>query len=198
MEDLEIEGQAWSLSGTTGTMAAALAANSVVFAMQATADSASPNVSRRAPLEIEGIRLTYTAIVAATTPLTAGRALKLYRGTPDAAGKTMLTGGAAVTAIEKSTGDAGNDSGLAGALISTTAGLTAGAFTRGTVPIATFDLLGGGAAGARLVYEYYEQVNGSELWIMPGEILVVSNPQAMDAALTWQLSVDIDYRRRER
>lgn len=190
-------GQAWSLTGSTGTMAAALAADALVFAMQATPDASlatSPNAPRRAPLEIQGLRLTFTAIIAATTPLTAGRGMRLFKGTADAAGQTMPTGGAALTGVAKRTLDAGADAGMT-ARISTTATLTAGAFTRAAVALATFDLLGGGSAGARLVFEHYELVNGGSLWLDPGEILVVSNPQAMDAALTWQLTVNVDYRR---
>ncbi len=192
-------GQAWSLTGTTGTMAAALAANSVVFAIQATADAslaAAPNAPRRAPLEIEGLRLTFTAIVASATPILAGRSLQLFKGTDDAAGKIMLTGGTALTGLPKRTLDAGGDAGMT-ARIAGTAGLSAGSFTRGAVPLSTFDLVGGAAAGTRLEFEAFELVNGSPLWLDPGEILVVSNPAIFDLLLTWQLTVNADYRRRD-
>lgn len=196
----DICGQAWSLTGSTGTMAAALAQDALVFAMQATADASlatSPNAPRRAPIEIEGFRMVFTGIVASATPAAAGRALRLFRGTVDAAGMTFPTGGTALTAIAKNTLDAGADSGLAGVRISTTAGLTAGAFTRGTVPLATFDLVGVGSAGGRAEFEQFELVNGGPLFLAPGEILVVSNPAAFDALLTWQLTVNVDYRRRD-
>jgi hypothetical protein len=189
-------GQAYSLTGSTGTMAAALAANSIVFAMQATADvAANVNAPRRAPIEIEGIRLTFTAIVASAAPVAAGRALRLFKGLDNA--QTMPAGGTALTALAKRTLDAGANSGLVGAQIALTAGLTVSGFTRGTVPLATMDLVGAGAAGNRIVYEFYEEIGGAALWLDPGEILVVSNPAVFDLLLTWQLTVDVDYRRRD-
>lgn len=193
-----IDGQAWSLTGSTGTMAASLAANSVVFAMGAVpTDATRTQLPARAPLEIEALRLTYTAIVASAAPATAGRALQLFKASDNA--QTMPTGGTALTALPKRTKDAGSDSGMIGdtARISTTAGLTVTGFTRGTVPLATFDLAGGGAATTRLVFDFFELLNGSPLWLDPGEILVVSNPAAFDALLTWQLTVNVDYRRRD-
>lgn len=198
--DNDICGQAWSLTGSTGTMAAALAANSVVFAMGAVADAAlatSPNAMRRGPLEIEGVQLTFTAIVASGTPIAAGRVLQLFKASDNA--QTVPVGGAAITPFPKRTKDAGLDTGLAGGVgrIATTAGLTLTGFTRGTVPLATFDLSGGGAAGNRLIYEFYEKVNGGALWLDPGEIICISNPAVFDLLLTWQLTVNVDYRRRD-
>lgn len=200
MDDEGFEGQAWSLTGTTGTMAAALGANSLVFAMGAVADTAlttNPNALRRGPIEIEGLQMIFTAIVASATPVAAGRVLQLFKGTNNA--QAMPTGGTALTPLPKRTKDAGPDTGLQGdiARISTTAGLTAGTFTRGTVPLATMDLVGAGAAGNRIVYEFFELLGGAALYLDPGEILVVSNPAAFDALLTWQLTVNVDYRRRD-
>jgi hypothetical protein len=194
--DDHIDGQAWSLTGTTGTMAAALVANSIVFAMGATANDANrPNRLPRAPLEIESIRLVFTAIVASATPILAGRSLQLFKSSDNA--QAMPAGGTALTALPKRTLDAGGDSGLAGAQIAITAGLTVVGFTRGTVPMATFDLVGGAAAGNRLQFDYFELVNGAPIWLDPGEILVVSNPAIFDLLLTWQLTVNVDYRRRD-
>lgn len=194
----DLDGQAWSLTGSTGTMAAALAANSVVFAIGATADASlatSPNAPRRAPLEIEGIRMVYTAIVASAGVLLAGRSLQLFKASDNA--QAAPAGGTALTALPKRTLDAGADSGLSVSRIATTAGLTVVGFTRGTVPIATFDLVAGGSAGTRLVYEFYQDINGCAIRLDPGEFLVVSNPAIFDLLLTWQLTVDVDYRRRD-
>jgi hypothetical protein len=193
-----IDGPAWSLTGTTGTMAAALAQDAVVFAIGAAASAAAPtNQAPRGPLEIEGLQLVFTAIVAATTPVTAGRRLQLFKASDNA--QAMPAGGAALTPLPKRTKNQGLDTGLTGgvARIATTAGLTVVGFTRGTVPLATFDLTGLGAAGSRAVFELYEKRNGYPLWLDPGEILVISNPQAIDAALTWQLTVNVDYRQRD-
>ena len=197
-EAFHLDGSAWSLTGTTGTMAAALAANSVVFAMGAVADPATgvSQTVKRAPVEIEALRCTFTAIVAATTPVTAGRLLQLFKGSNNA--QAMPTGGTALTPRPKRTLDQTQDTGLQGARIATTAGLTVGTFTRDTVPLATMDLTGLGAAGSRFQFEFFfEKRQGSPLWLDPGEILVISNPAQIDAALTWQLTVDVDYRSRD-
>jgi hypothetical protein len=198
--DNDICGQAWSLTGSTGTMAASLAANSLVFAMGAVADvslATQPNLPRRGPLEIEYFSAIFTAVVSSGAPVTAGRALQLFKSSDNA--QAMPTGGAALTALPKRTRDAGADSGLIAnaARIATTTGLTAGAFTRGTVPLVTIDVSGLGASGNRLIYEFFEQLNGAPIYLDPGEILVVSNPAALDALLTWQLTVNVDYRRRD-
>lgn len=194
-----IEGSAWSLTGSTGTMAASLAANSLVFAMGAVASDAArvSQAVQRAPLEIEGVQVVFTAIVASAAPFAVGRALRLFKASDNA--QAMPSGGTALTPLPKRTKDQSADTGLLGgtALIAATAGLTAGAFTRGTVPLATIDLAGVGAAGSRLVYEFLEKRNGSPMWLDPGEILVISNPAAFDALLTWQLTVNVDYRTRD-
>lgn len=194
-----IDGPAWSLTGSTGTMAASLGANSLVFAMGAIANASPTNTNapRRGGIEIEGIQLVFTAIVASATPVAAGRSLRLFRGSDNA--QAMPTGGSAITPLPKRTQDQTADTGLqgGGALISTTAGLTAGTFTRGSVPLGTMDLVGAGAIGNRIVHEFYEIRNGSPLWLDPGEILVISNPAAFDALLTWQLTVNVDYRSRD-
>lgn len=193
-------GQAWSLTGSTGTMAASLGANSLVFAMGAVADTAltvNPNAPRRGPLEIEGLQLIWTAIVSSGAPVTAGRRLQLFKSSDNA--QAMPTGGANLTPIAKRTKDAGSDTGLIGgvAVISTTAALTAGTFTRGSVALATLDLAASGTSGNRTTLEVFELVGGAPLYLDAGEILVVSNPAAFEAALTWQLTVNVDYRRRD-
>lgn len=193
-----LDGQAWSLTGSTGTMAASLGANSIVFAMGAVANDATrPNFPPRAPIEIEGLRMTFTAVVGSAAAVTAGRALQLFRASDNA--QTMPAGGTALTARPKRTKDAGSDSGLIGdvARIATTAALTVAGFTRDTVPLATFDLAGEGAAGNRIVFDFFSRWSGSPTWLDPGEILVVSNPAAFDALLTWQLSINVDYRRKD-
>lgn len=196
-----LDGQAWSLTGTTGIMAAALAADSVVFAMGAVADASlatSPNAPRRAPLEIESLQMIFTAIVAGGAAPVSTQVLKLFKASDNA--QTMPVGGAALTALPKRTLDAGSDSGMIGnaARISTTVGLTQTGFVRGTVPLATFDLATGGLAiGTRLVFEFSEQVNGAPIQLDPGEILCLSNTTIFQILLTWSLTVNVDYRRRD-
>lgn len=195
-----LNGPAWSITGSTGTMSASLAANSLVFAIGAVANDLA-RVSQpilRAPLEIEGIQVVYSGIVASATPVAAGRALRLFKSSDDT--QAMPTGGTALTPLPKRTKDQGIDNGLLGgvARIAATTGLTAGTFTRGTVPLATIDLVTQGAIGSRVEYVFDELVNGTPLHLDPGEILVLSNPAAFDALLTWQLTINIDYRVRDR
>jgi hypothetical protein len=176
-------------------MAASLAQNALVFAMGAVADPAIgvSQTLKRSPLEIEGFRMVYTVIAAGTS---APISLQLFKSSNSV--QPMPTGGTALTALPKRTLDAGSDSGLIGdtARIATTAGLTAGAFTRGTVPLATFDV-SLAAAGSRLTFDFLRKWDGGSLWLDPGEILVVSNPAAFPATLTWTLTVNVDYRRRD-
>lgn len=200
MYDRTTEGSAWSLTGSTGTMAASLGANSIVFAMGSVASDFTPisQPVQRAPLEIEGIQVTFTAIVASATPVAAGRFLRLFKADTNA--RTLPAGGTALTPLPKRTLDQSIDNGLltGSAQIATTAGLTVTGFTRGTVPLATIDLVGLGAAGGRVVWEFFERRDDASLYLDPGEILVISNPSAFDALLTWQLTVNVDYRSRDR
>ncbi len=191
-----LDGQAWALTGKTGTMAASLAANSVVFAMGAVANDATrPNRLPRGPLEVEALRMTFSTVVASATPAAVGRCLQVFKASDNA--QAMPAGGTALTALPKRTSDAGADSGMIGdaAQIAPTAGLTVVGFTRGTVPLLTFDVAAVGAAAGRATFDYLEYLDGGPLWLDPGEILVVSNPAAFDALLTWELSVNIAYRR---
>lgn len=189
-------GPAWSITGSTGTMAASLAQDSLVFAIGAlAADATRPNILPPGPLQIQAIRMVYTVLFNGV--ITAGQALRFYKA--NNAAQAMPTGGTALTPRPKRTKDQSANTGLIGdiARISTTAGLTAGTFTRDTVPLATFDLAAGFTAKDRLVFEFDEHNNGSSMWLDPGEILVVSNPAAFQTAMTWQLTVNVDYRVRD-
>lgn len=191
MDDLP--GSPYSLTAQSGTMAAALAANSIVFAMQAIPnDATTPNI-RRGPVYVDALRLRFGSIVGSAAALLAGRALQVFKGT----GSHPL-GGTALTPIAKRTLDTGGDSGLVSSpRISSTATLTVVGFTRGSAPIATLDLSLAGALGSAAETSWLWQVNSSPIILDPGECLVVSNPAIFDALLTWQLTVDVDYRRRD-
>lgn len=176
-------GNGYVVAGVTGTMAAALAQDSLVFAMRA-----DPALGAGAVLDVRRIRLQYTTIVAYTVPITAGRRLGIYRGasgTPN--GQTALT------AVARDTSIAGASSGLAGAQISTTAALTANGFVREANAQGNLPLVHVGAAGAFIeeLYEFYGET--APLYLNAGEGLAISNPVAMDAAGTWQLAVIVDY-----
>jgi hypothetical protein len=195
--DWAIEGSGYTLVAATGTMAASLGANSVVFAMQAIADAAGANANlQRGPLFVDAIRMTYTCLVASATPTIAGRALQILKGTV-----AMPTGGANATPRARWSRDAGADNGLTGgvAVIATTGALTAGAFVADPTPGAwgRFDLDAADTLATRLTYDRNFALSGGPLALEPGELLYLANPAAFDATATWQLTVEIDYHRRD-
>lgn len=172
-------GPGFALSAQTGTMAAALAANSVVFAMRAPATGSSSIV-------VDRLRMAFTTIAAFTTPLTASRRLAVFRATNAGA---EVSGGAAASVRAKDA--AGAASTVALALIATTVGLTVGGLALEAAPLATMDLTSVGTAGARLEQIYELAPPKSEEWLFnPGEYIAIVNPAAMDAAGTWQLTIN--------
>lgn len=182
-------GPAYAVSAVTGTIAAALGANSSVFAMRL-----DPGAGASYKAYIERIRLQYTTIVAYTTPITAGRRLALFRG----AGAATSGGTSIADAAKKDTAD-----GLSqfkttegGAMsIATTAALTVSGITFETDPIRTMSLVHVGAAGAHYetVWEFNASDAGGSQVLNAGEVLAIRNPAAMDAAGTWQLAVNVDW-----
>ena len=179
-------GEAYSVSSVTGTIAAALAANSSVFAMRL--DPGSPLLAF-----IERIRLQYTTIVAYTTPVTANRRLAIYRGS----GAAASGGTALATAAQKDSTSSPSEcnSAQGGDIrISTTGALTVTGITYETQEFATMPLVHVGAAGAysEVIFEF-ATTESSPIILQPGQLLAVRNPVAMDAAGTWQLAVRVDW-----
>lgn len=180
-------GVGFSAAGTTGTIAAALAANSSVFAMRLDPSSAVNAFIHR-------VRLQFTTIVAFTTPLTAGRRLELYRGS----GATPSGGTAIAIATPKRSSNANSEfnSALGGDIrIASTGALTVTGITFETVPFAVMPLIHVGAAGnfTDAVFELAAAETGQALQLEPGQLLAVRNPVAMDAAGTWQLSAQVHW-----
>lgn len=179
-------GQSFSVSEVTGTVAAALAANSSVFAMRT-----NPGATLRA--YIQRIRLQFSTIVAFTTPVTAGRRLGVFRGAVAAA-----SGGTAITvATPKSTTYAASifDTASGGAMsIATTGALTVTGISYEATPIRVATLAHVGNAGnfVEYVWEFDEQT-GCPIILEPGQLIGIRNPAAMDAAGTWQLGVSVDW-----
>lgn len=179
-------GAGYSVSNITGTIGAALAANSAVF------------VARNAPASgfdvlIKRIFLQWTTIVAFTTPVTASRRLAIYRGSGAAA-----SGGTAIAAAgRKSLDDGASDMDAASGgdmRISTTGALTVTGITFETPEFGTMLLVAQGAAGAykEKIWEA-DAADSAPFVIRPGELVAIRNPAAMDAAGTWQLAVDMDW-----
>ena len=176
-------GPGFALATQTGTIAAALAQDSIVFAMRA-----DTTASSLIGVYIDRMRLAFQAIVAFTTPITAARRIGIYRAANPG---TEVSGGTAVLTSIRKKDSLGVASTVVLAQIATTGALTAGGLVREAAPLAQLDLVSVGAAGARAEFIYELGGGGypQEWCINPGEYIVVSNPVAMDAAGTWQLSI---------
>lgn len=177
-------GYGYGVAGVSGTIAAALALDSIVFAMLCGPQAAAA-ASDRLGLYVERLRVAFTTIVAFTTPITAARRIGVFR----ASGGVAATGGTGLVVAKKDTNAPASV--VTDARIATTAALGVAGITRESSPIALLDLTHVGTAGGRheMIYELAEPMNTEEV-IAPGELLVISNPVAMDAAGTWQLSLD--------
>lgn len=180
-------GAAFSASGMTGTVGAALAGGGAVFAMRL-----DPGAAVNA--YIERVRLQWTTVVAFTTPVTAGRRLVLSRGS----GAAAASGTAITAAPQKDTISAPSEFSAAQGgdiRIATTAALTVAGITFETEPLNTMPLVHVGAAGA--FYEYLMEFHASEnapVVLQPGQVLAIRNgAAAMDAAGTWQLAVTVNW-----
>ena len=184
---LQQRGNAFSVSSITGTIAAALGANSSVFAMRL--DPSAGNIKAY----IERIRISYTTIVAYTTPITAGRRLAIYRGSGAAA-----SGGTAITTVAKkysASADSQFESAQGGDIrIASTGALTVTGITYETNEFATMPLVHVGAAGAFFeeVYEF-NTTESAPIVLDPGQLLAIRNPAAMDAAGTRQMAIRVDW-----
>lgn len=178
-------GNAYSTTGVTGTVGAALGANSSVFAMRIDPGSAVLAF-------IERIRIMYTTIAAYTTPLTPGRRLALYRGSGAA-----TSGGAALVAVAKDSTSAPSECNIAqggDVRIATTGALTVTGITYETDPIRTLMLVHVGNAGNYIetLFEFHAS-ECAPIILQPGQLLAIRNPVAMDAAGTWQLGINVDW-----
>ena len=180
-------GEGYASSGITGTMAAALASLAPVFLMR----SATASGSRIA--QIDRVRLLYTTIVAFTTPITTGRRLSLFRGVSSS---PVTSGGAAIDPNPPKHliyGASVFDSASGGdTRIATTATLTATNVTFEVVPMKIMSLAHAGTAG------YFEErvidFQDSPLILRAGEVMAVRAGQAFDAAGTWSLGVNVEWR----
>lgn len=184
-------GVGYGVAAVTGTIAAALAANSSVFAMRL-----SPATTKKA--YIQRVRVDFSTIVAFTTPVTAGRRLAIFRGAGAAA-----SGGTAVACANAQKASTYADCQFTSAnggdmRIASTGLLTVTGITYETDPFKLLMLTHVGAAGAFVerVWEFHE--NESEpLTLQPGQVMAIRNPVAMDAAGTWQLGVQVEWYERD-
>lgn len=180
-------GYAYSASGMSGTMAAALAAGGTVFSMRN--DSGS---SKR--VFVEKLRLHYTTQVAYTTPLSAIRRLHLVRSTVSSANPS---GGTALVPVPKNSLDTDSECSTAGGgdcRIATTAALTITGTTWDTNVIRMCTLGHVGAAGAFLeqIWEFSAS-ESAPIVLEPGQALGLVAGALFDAAGTWTLGLSVDW-----
>lgn len=178
-------GEGYGIAAITGSMAAAIAANALVFAMRL-----DPAATR--PIFIDRIRLQWTTLVAFTTPITAGRRIEIVRGSGNAA-----SGGVATIPANKNSVEAPSEVSLAqggDSRISTTAALTVTGITLEAPALRVVPLVHLGNAGAYMesIMEFNPSDN-APLVLQPGQLMGIRVGQAMDAAGTWQLGVNVDW-----
>ncbi len=182
-------GDGFCVAATTGTIGAALAANSSVFVMRL-----APNAPVAA--YIERIRIDFTTIVAFTTPLTVGRRLALVCGssaTVSSSG-TGLAGNSAIVAKDGTAISYFANSNSGDIRIATTGALTVTGIVAQATSLAEFSLTYVGTSGSFREFELgREELDKSPIEILPNQLLAIRNPVAMDAAGTWQMSVTVDW-----
>lgn len=176
----------YAVAATSGIIAAALAANSSVFAMRL-----DPGAGVRA--YIERMRVQVTTLTAFTTPVTAARRLALFRGSGAAAsGGTALTPAAkwtAAAALSQFTAAEGGD-----ARIASTGALTVTGITFETTSLREMSMAHIGASGAFAEHNLeFSAGESCPIILEPGQLIAIRNPVVMDAAGTFQLAVSVDW-----
>jgi hypothetical protein len=185
-------GNGYSVATTTGTIGAALAANSAIYAQF---------LSPSAPVAvyIERVRIEYTCIVAFTVPITARR-LALVKG----GGFVTAFGGgnsfAALGQIVPKRAIAGHQQSWCSNInggeirISSTAALTFTGLLAETTSMSEMALTANGTSGSFKEYEYTvsdKYVN--PIILLPSQFFMIRNPVVFDAAGTWTASIYVDW-----
>lgn len=180
-------GEAYSSSGVSGTLAALFAAGGTVWLMRM-ATGAGSRIAR-----IDRLRLHFVCIGAFTVPLTVGRRLAVFRGVSSS---PATSGGTAIDPNPPKAltyGASSFDSAGGGDVrISTTAALTVTGVTWETIPMKTMTLAHVGGAGNS--FEVVFDFNEHPCILRAGEVLAVRAPIVFDAAGTWMLVVNAEWR----
>ncbi len=171
-------GKPVSVSGSTGTMAAALGANSLVFAARVS-ELATGHVL------VTRVRIQWTCLLAFTTAVTAGRRIAVRRAAVPAA---LAASGTVLTAVLHNSSDPAVIT--SDVRIATTAGLTATGVTVEASDLAQIPLAGFGSIGS--FQDMVVDLSANPIRLGPGEALVLTNPVAMDVVGTWQLAVHLN------
>ena len=188
-----VPGTGWTISATTGTMAAALGSASDVFTMRAYTDTTKAALVYR-------MRVQFTTITAFTTPVTAGRRLALYRfaqpagasnGNPSANNTNIVPLGlnpadtSSIFTLASATPNFGSMD------IATTAAMTMGSnMTVAATPLRVLNLSHVGAAGGNAEADWDFP---TPVFLPAGYGLTIRPPANMDAAGTWHLAVTVSW-----
>ena len=185
---LDTSGNHYSVATKTGIIAAAATAGSTVFAMRFDPAAGSKKAW------INSIKLRWTTVTAFTTPVTATRSIVLTRGNGAAAsGGTTITN---ATKKDSSYGASEFDASLGGDIrVSSTGALTVTGITFDSFNISELPLIHVGAAGGFYEHVYGFSNRNHPIELSAGELLAVRvGSSAMDAAGTWVLGVEVEWR----
>lgn len=184
--------RAYRVSATTGLLPAELAADSVLYSQLIGA-----RVARAPWAFIERVTVQWTVVTAFSTPVTAGRHLRMGLGDGTPSGGTTLVpyskGGDGASLFQESASPADID-GLI--MIASTAALGDVTVDASAV-IATVPLAGFGAAGSTATFTYDFSAGPEPVQLIQGtgqpQNLIIYPGAAMDAGGTFQLTVDVDW-----
>lgn len=180
-------------SALTGIVAAAADGTLWTLRYPESAAAVLPGNSTRETkrLYVQRIHVQYVCLTAFTTPVTAGRALRLVRGAPTSGTAVNPSGGAAYTMVHKRS-DVSNET-LGVGRVATTLVLTTTGITFETAPLQRVMLVGAGASGAQYDEAWrFDGIEADPIYLLPGELLAIATDAAFDAAGTFQLQVDVD------
>lgn len=181
-------GPGYAVSTLTGTMTAGLGLDSTIFAMRL-------NPTATVVAYIERVRITYVTITGLTAANLASRRLEVRRASAAAAsGGTAI---ATVPAKDSTSATSQFNSANGGDVrVATTGALTVGGISFETVPLLTNEgCVNAGTAGQWSGVMEWRQPPGevSPFVLNAGELLVVRNALAWDAAGTWQALFTVEW-----
>lgn len=178
-------------SALTGIVAAA--ADGTVWTLRYPETTVLPGKSTRETkrLYVQRIHVQYVTLTAFTTPVTAGRALRLVRGAPTSGTASNPSGGAAYVMVHKRSDEVTETLGVG--RVALTGVLTTTGITFETNPLQRIMLAQAGSSGNSYDEAWrFDGIEADPIYLLPGELLAIATDSAFDAAGTFQLQVDVD------
>ncbi len=178
-------------SALTGIVAAT--ADGTLWTLRYPETSVMPGNSTRETkrLYVQRIHVQYVTLTAFTTPVTAGRALRLVRGAPTSGTASNPSGGSAYVMVHKRS-DVDSET-LGVGRVATTAVLTTTGLTFETAPLQRIMLVQAGSSGNSYDEAWrFDGIEADPIYLLPGQLLAIATDSAFDAAGTFQLQVDVD------